>query len=109
MPSEQMPTFEMRTSVSRSGNCADKSNWKLVLKKGSGKIHAIFTIKGGASGVKWKVFIRHSGTTYSVTKTSGDGGLVVFKKTTNDDSGTDKFVAGGSADTGEDCLGKASI
>lgn len=99
-------------SIGRHGACTDASSWRLKVRSADeGTLRVRFVIAGGAAGEKWNLFMDHNGVGFFAgSRISGDDGLVVVRRRTNDLDGSDTIRATAhDTVTGETCSARVTL
>jgi hypothetical protein len=106
------PASARGTDVTHRGSCSASSNWKLKLSTDDRGIEVQFEVDSNVNGQTWHVRIAENGNRIfsGNRQTKAPSGSFEVRKLANDTSGTDHFRARASnGDTGETCVGTASI
>ena len=98
--------------VIRTGNCTNRSDWKLKLSPENGRIEVEFEVDTPRAGQTWRVKMFQNGTlfftgTRTTTAASGEIEVRFLRPNT---TGTDTFRGRAvNLTTGETCVGQASF
>jgi hypothetical protein len=106
------PHASAGTEVRRHGSCSDSSTWKLKLKPDNGRLEVEFEVDSNVAGQTWRVRLFQNGDRifHGHRTTHGPSGSFELRVLADDTAGTDSFRGKASnPDTGETCVGRASI
>jgi hypothetical protein len=108
------PRASAGTEVRREGSCSASSTWKLKLKPkpDNGQLEVEFEVDSNVAGQNWRVRLFQNGDRIfrGHRTTHGASGSFTLSVRADDTAGTDAFRGRASnPDTGETCVGRASI
>jgi hypothetical protein len=106
------PHASAGTEVRREGSCSSSSDWKLKVKPDDGRLELEFEVDSNVAGQTWRVRIFQNGDRIfrGHRTTQGPSGSFEVRVRANDTTGADSFRGRASnPDTGETCVGRASI
>jgi hypothetical protein len=98
--------------VIREGSCSGASDWKLKLSPENGRLEVEFEVDQNVVGDTWRVRFVHNGERFATTRatTTAPSGSFEVRRVAPNDPGTDRFrVRAVNLETGETCVGRASI
>jgi len=98
--------------VIRTGNCSNRSDWKLKLSPENGQIEVEFEVDTPKVGQTWSVTLKKNGNAFfqGMRTTQAPSGSFTVRRVTSNPAGTDSFVGRAvNQTTGEVCRGTASF
>src|SRR5262245_15094978 len=98
--------------VIRTGNCSNRSDWKLKLSPENGRIEVEFEVDTPKVGQTWNVTLRKNGTQFfqGTRTTKAPSGSFELRRVTSNPAGTDTITGRAvNQTTGEVCMGSANF
>jgi len=98
--------------IVRTGNCSNRSDWKLKLSPENGKIEVEFEVDSNVNGQTWNVRLKNDGNVFftGMRTTQAPSGSFSVRRLSTNGAGSD-FIVGRAVNqkTGEVCRGTATF